>query len=420
MSTDKDKDLDDLFKKGLADPGEQHTGYREADWERMERLLDGPKKRGIMLYWLPVLGSVAALLLLVIGWWAITWKHNSADSSGSIVKTQIKKDTGISGGTIRQPGNNKNIQPGIVAGAHNNDQNVAGNNTRSMPKIFAAGSRRANTGSINDAVNPSHQVLVKDSPVLTDSYAQLTAVNPSERIDIAGKITGNLPASDLRAPVAGQEGNLPGKGIVVKRQNTFRPVYAISVLAAPDVNGVGSSFTQSKVGTNVGLMFAAGISRKLTISTGALYSVKPYATNFNNYHTLYQFPTNPVNVMADCRMIDIPLNISYQVYHHQQSKISIGTGLSSYLMLHESYNYTYADPGTAGPVSYNVRSPDKYFFGVMNLNATYERQLNSKVGITLQPYLKLPLTNIGYSQVKLQTTGVAVGLTWNLNPLTKP
>jgi hypothetical protein len=59
-------------------------------------------------------------------------------------------------------------------------------------------------------------------------------------------------------------------------------------------------------------------------------------------------------------------------------------------------------------------------FSIMNLQATYERKINSNVGLSLQPYLKIPLSDIGYSKVKVQTFGVAVGLNWNINSLTKP
>jgi hypothetical protein len=119
-------------------------------------------------------------------------------------------------------------------------------------------------------------------------------------------------------------------------------------------------------------------------------------------------------------MLDIPLNIGYQVFNKHQNKIIIGTGLSSYIMLHESYKFSYASASAAGPASYTVANSNGYYFGVLNLNATFERRLNSKVGVDIQPYIKLPLTNIGYSQVRLQTTGIAVGLHWNLNSLTKP
>ena len=252
----------------------------------------------------------------------------------------------------------------------------------------------------NDAYAVNHNVITPDSKAAQQAVATPPAAN----------------TTDLAA-------NTPVKPKTVKPRMAYRPQYTLSVVAAPDLNGV-SSFAQSKVGTNIGLTFAMGVSRKLTISTGALYSVKPYLTSFANYNSGsgYKWPVNPQSVTADCRMLDIPLNIGYQVYHKQQNKISIGTGLSSYLMLHESYKFTYNNlyGGASGPANYTVPNPGKYFFGVMNLNATYERQLNSKVGISIQPYLKVPLSNVGYSQVKLQTTGVAVGLSWNLNSLKTP
>jgi hypothetical protein len=117
-------------------------------------------------------------------------------------------------------------------------------------------------------------------------------------------------------------------------------------------------------------------------------------------------------------MIDIPLNVDYQVFNKQHNKISVGTGLSSYIMLSENYTFNY-NPYASGPAGFSVPHSDKYFFSILNLSATYQRQLNSKVGVSLQPYYKVPLEKIGYSQVRLQTTGVAFGVIWNLNTPSK-
>jgi hypothetical protein len=89
-------------------------------------------------------------------------------------------------------------------------------------------------------------------------------------------------------------------------------------------------------------------------------------------------------------------------------------------MMHQNYVFNYAYPYTIGPTNYTAKTNGKYYFGVLNLNATYQRQLNSRVGISFQPYLKLPLTNVGYSEVRLQSTGFALGLIWNINTFTKP
>ncbi|MGZ3823178.1 MAG: hypothetical protein ACXVB6_21470, partial [Mucilaginibacter sp.] len=67
MNKEKDDDLDNLFRKGLEDPVNE-AAFRDADWDAMEQMLDNRKKRPAIIYWLPILGSVAALLLIFLGW----------------------------------------------------------------------------------------------------------------------------------------------------------------------------------------------------------------------------------------------------------------------------------------------------------------------------------------------------------------
>ncbi|MGN6181010.1 MAG: hypothetical protein ACTHNW_17645, partial [Mucilaginibacter sp.] len=195
--------------------------------------------------------------------------------------------------------------------------------------------------------------------------------------------------------------------------SSYKPQFAITVLGSSDMNGL-NSFSQSKVGTNVGVLFSAGVFKRLTISTGAIYSSKPYITNTNNYHGGYVFPNTPTTVSADCRMIDIPLNLDYSLYNKHRNKFSVGTGISSYLMFHEAYNYTFSSNYGSGSSTYNVPNPGKYYLSILNLQATYQRQINSKLGLDVQPYMKLPLSGVGLYNSKLQSTGVAVGLTWSL------
>ncbi|HWZ13976.1 MAG TPA: hypothetical protein VNW95_01970 [Mucilaginibacter sp.] len=445
MNNEKDKSLDDVFRKGLEDPV-HHAVYKENDWHALEEMLDKHTKRRGVIYWLPVLGSAAALLLLFLGWWmfranpvqtstklqAANYRRQAKTGTGGPLRPPADHNntasqsinhqqttTGTSGGAVRQPIYHKQTSKNA---ANYYAGNVQNSKTGSAGKSFftstAAGSRRRTAGRAGDKQN----VLSGEPIIANRDYAALTAVSLTPVFEAGITGSSSVSAYQINMPAIGAVKNSTSTGkekIKIKSQQAFRPQFAISVLAAPDLNGVGS-FQQSKVGTNVGLLFSAAVSKKFTISTGALYSVKPYLTNFEDYHTPYKFHVSPVNVTADCRMLDIPLNLGYQVYNKQQNRLSIGTGLSSYIMLHEHYTYNYNDVYAYGPSGYTVPKSGKYFFGVLNLNATYERQLNSKIAISAQPYLKLPLTNIGYGQVKLQSTGVAVGLKWNLNSLTKP
>ena len=405
----EENELDDLFKKKLQDPVDNES-YNEADWDDMEQLLDKPKKRRGVVYWLPIYGSVAALLLLFLGYMVFRPKTANTKPGNNPQATVIKSaHSGTSGEPIRQQSDQspKVQKQTIIA------QNLAGGKRGAdrhpfQPSSADGAPRTAGVTQqdiAGDAATRSNELLTAQGTAYILGSAYI-AVEP----------VANHPLSVNNGSAAILEKKKPN----ITMQNIgYRPQLTLSIIAAPDLNGVGS-FQQSKVGTNEGLLFSVGLSRKLTVSTGAVYSVKPYITGFENYHTGYQFPVDPIHVTADCRMLDIPINIGYQVFHQHQNSISVGTGLSSYIMLHENFKFNYANTYYTGPAQYTVPNSAGYYFGILNLNATFQHQVNSKVGFSVQPYIKLPLTTVGYSQVRLQTTGVALGLTWNLNSSARP
>ena len=415
MNKEPNEGLDNLFKKKLDDPVDQ-AGFREEDWGSLEKMLDKHKKPRGIVYWLPLLSGVAALLLLFCGWWLFRGKETGNNSKGKPAVAAIHHqhaNTGQNGGPARQQApDTQNKKPLPVNYAKNVDHGINNSTGNSLFKRSADGARRT-AGSVKTAT----------ADTLAGRSDEMLAVNTplpafeSEQMRMPAPQVVDLSARSKRANAVSIADKKSMAKVTV--QKSFHPQFAVTVLAAPDINGVGS-FQQSKVGSNFGVQLSASISKKFTLTTGVVYSSKPYITPFENYHTPHQFSTDPVNVSADCKMLDIPLNLGYQLYNKHQSKISIGTGLSSYFMLHESYKFNYANSYVAGPSNYTVPNSNNYYFGVLNLNATYQRQITQKVSIAVQPYFKLPLTNIGYSQVRLQTTGVALGLSWNLNSVGRP
>ena len=405
----QENELDDLFKKRLKEPVDNES-YNEADWNALEQMLDKKKKRRGVVYWLPVYGSVAALLLLFLGY--MVFRPRTAVSKPEVNSQAVvphSAHSGTSGGSIRQQTNQSPKASKPVAIAKNSTSGKDGGHGKPSLPASADGARRI-AGLVKPI--PADQNIDRSTELLTPagtSYAlgsTRIAIEPMYAVVLNG---------NTRVASGGDHKSTK----LALKPTGYRPQLTLSVMAAPDINGVGS-FQQSKVGTNEGLLFSLGLSRKFTVSTGAIYSVKPYITPFANYHTGYQFPVDPIDVTADCRMLDVPLNIGYQIFNKHQNSISIGTGLSSYIMLHESFKFNYGNSYYTGPQQYTVPNSDGYYFGILNLNATFRHQVNSKVGFTVQPYLKLPLTSVGYSLVRLQTTGVALGLTWNLNSTSRP
>jgi hypothetical protein len=452
--------IDKIFKHGLEDPVDE-AAFREGDWDALEQMLDKDKKRrpGV-IFWLPILSS-AAVLLIFLGWWIFRPQvtDHAQKSHQQVAINQTKKTQQQTGDSQAQKSHALNSQSQKeqeqLAAVHQKKTSTVdatGNTTNNktektisglaQPKVksaYLAGNLKGNGHAIKNApvtnqpISTTEKNNGENAPVIagqnngdnTRDYAALTAVSATPGITQSNGIGMPVLASIDILPkattgTANDVGLKSGKSTIRKTGlSSIRPQYGLTVLASSELNGVGS-LQKTSAGSNYGVIFSAGVS-KFTLSTGVNYTMKPYSLPFSEYHTVYQFKNAPQTVNADCRMLDIPINLDYQVYNKHRNKISVGTGLSSYLMMNEDYTYDYGNTNVVnGPSYYNVKKPGKYLFSIMNLQATYTRQINSKVGISLQPYLKVPLSNVGYSQVKLETFGTAIGLNWNINSLTKP
>jgi hypothetical protein len=461
----KDNEFDDIFKKGLGDAG--GPAYREDDWNAFAQMLDTPKKKSGLIFWIPVL-SGAAILLIAFGWWVLRSENaqNGATKIQALTKvkqqtlavdtvkpvlaeknnvgTADKNDTGAGGKNAKEIYAQK-AKPKDVGSGDKNGPNVVeklaknrrkdtihwrSNSTTAAPNVLAANdkkpSRRShqsdkrkhgvnsirstvepdegtdNVYAVNSVVNQNRDtanLVAYNSGSITGSYSNILSVNP---LTIQAVALSTKPAL------------LPVKRIkpVIKSAG-FRPQYAISVIGAPEVNGV-NSLSQTSSGTNLGVLFSVELFNKLYITTGGMYSVKPYSSNVAGYgYNSSLTAHNITSIDANCHVLDIPLNFDYQFYNKGLNKLSVGTGLSSYIMLYEHYQYNYGDPDVNGSVNKTIPQTNKYIFGVLNLQATYTRLVTSNVGISVQPYMKLPLTGIGATGARLQTAGFAIGLNWN-------
>lgn len=436
MSAEEKNKLDELFKQKLGNP-DAFAEYDDQDWDDLEQLLDADKAPRGIIYWLPRLGAVAAVLLLFLGWWL--FKPAKIEDK-PMVANKPTTQAPVSNSSTDTANNNKGTLPvnngptktnaPVIAGAEKNNLAKAApvyahSTIKRAPAIANRKENKqpdANNNKPAVANNAQQEVLAKvddkpvnkindpvNNPATTDNKVNDANTATSTNVIASASTTtatdNTAYKSDLTPPV---------KKPKLSAASGFKPQFGLAIMASPDINGV-SSFQNSKVGTNIGLLLSVGVSRKLTISTGAAYSKKPYTTDFADYYAGYKFKTDPQDVFADCRVLDIPLNVDYKFYSKSSNSFSVGTGLSSYLMLKEKYTYDYAIPGTAGPASFTVTNKNRHYFGVLNLNATYEHQLNTKFSIAAQPYLKVPLTDIGNARVKLQSAGIALGVRWNIN-----
>ncbi|WP_426327229.1 hypothetical protein [Pedobacter sp. R-06] len=388
------KDIDKLFKDGLENPD---LPFNDLDWDNLEeRLHPTPKRRVVPLIWLTAVAGIAAMLLVVF---LLVRPNGDQPKNNPLVKTDTNahknennKPLGNKGDLIDKPMAN-NTSP-----ENSEESSLVGNNK--------------NSKATNDHKAAKTSPFNKDFPkVLEAGYINqnlLASVLSNPQISAKPKLV-EFEQPDYVATLASRKTEKIQPPVFKKKSR-----FVLSILAAPDLTSVQKSGKSSLSG-GFGVEATLFLTKKLSVTTGAAYAKKIYDSDFSQYNpnSNYVFKINPANIHANCDVIDIPINVNYKVFDGRRNSISVSTGLSSYLMLKEKYSYSY-NGAYQGPQSYEVRNQNQHYLGIANVGVEFQHKINNNLSISAKPFMKIPLTNIGYGNSKLSSTGVAVSVNMNL------
>ena len=181
--------------------------------------------------------------------------------------------------------------------------------------------------------------------------------------------------------------------------------------AGPEFGKVESS-NSGTIKPAFGIGIGYGFNKRFSIQTG-FYSVrKIYTSTGEDYNApawWQQYYPNLEEVNADCKVYEIPLVASYNFSTGKKTNFFASLGFSSYLMKKESYVYHYKT--NAGQYRVGKREFDndnKHLFSMANIALGYERKLTPGFSFNVSPYVKLPLSGVGFGKVKLTSGGVMV------------
>jgi len=390
------RDIDKLFKEGLENPD---LPFNDLDWDNLEEKLHPKEKRRIVpVIWFAAATGIAAMLLIVF---LFVKSDVNAPTKNSVVKVN----------------GNKKIETESEDKTRLNDSTAQINNLAENGVSNKENLRRFEAKhSVNSISNTSFK-------------GDFNKINDNDRLPLSSDvINGNLLANvnyglSLNAevnPVQYQSQKLVNSPGRTKLDKAFSPVFkskprlVLSILAAPDLTSVQSS-GKSDLSASFGAELTLFLTKKLSITSGAAYAKKIYDSDFSLYrpNSTYVFKVDPTNVHANCDVIDIPLNVNYKVFDNSRNSITVSTGLSSYLMLKEKYSYTYRDEYQK-PLDYEVKNQNQHYLGIANVGVEFQHKINNNLSISAKPFMKIPLTDIGYGNSKLSSTGVAVSLNMNL------
>jgi hypothetical protein len=184
------------------------------------------------------------------------------------------------------------------------------------------------------------------------------------------------------------------------------------VFASPDFTNVPGRAVGA-TGYNLGAQLEFRFLRRLRVGLGANYATKLYdasSYDYVPYPGIWQRYGRPDVIAADCRILELPLSLRYDVFQGERSAWSVSLGSSSYLMLNEEYRYQFAG-GREYP--HTEKRSGNHWLATLNVSVAYERMLARRLALRVEPTLKLPQGGVGYGHVRLRTAGVALGLRYD-------
>ena len=191
------------------------------------------------------------------------------------------------------------------------------------------------------------------------------------------------------------------------------PHFYAGLSAAPDFSTV--HFQSMKgIGTTFGVLLGYSLNKRWAIETGLYLDRKRYYTQGEYFSTknVRLYPGSKLlNVDGTCYMWEIPVNIRYNLSVGHKMTWFATTGLSTYLMSRESYNYAYWNGWATEDSYWNIHKASQYWFSIWNLSAGFEQHIGKVGNLRLEPYVRVPLSGIGTGSLPILSGGVNIGLT---------
>ena len=433
-----DQELDDLFRRSMS---EHEEPLWEEAWPLMKDKLTEKKDRKIGFIWF----RVAAIFLLIgaFGYFMLQRESspNQLSQNSASENEATKTDK-----AVKSEGTLEGTAP-IDASNTAQDSNKANEEKLTTPENLAEHKKvKVETRTTNDnkrdkkdlKIEPKEDVeLAIDyagkrefkkkaeetakvkADGLTEEKLDYTSLEPihvkSIRLKTLQPQLAYLPMSSDTVLVAVLEDTLNQNFIVSEQKykprikSTMGNRFSLALGLAPDLSKIkGSSF--GKMGHNFQLMLGYQLTPKIGVNAGIVHSLKFYEAYPADYNwpAQWSLPNTPLQeIDATCSMLDIPVGVNLTLLEKPMYKMYTHTGLTSYLMLNERYDYHYeneADPS----IKWRKWEGKSGFYAasVVNLSVGLERNISRGVSVQLEPFAKIPLNSIGFGDVRLMTSGV--------------
>jgi hypothetical protein len=435
--------LEQFFKKAASKPD---IAFNEEDWQKLEARLDAmpPDLSLAKTSGLKIASAVSLFVLFVIG--TVYWSY---ETTTEIPIAKADKEVSAEKGSPAT-----NDVSDSFSGSNAEESNPVldrrdGDGVMSRPETKESASRKPAAAVINKnvldgevnssahakSVDPNNESirLVNSGSAETQANFQPGIVRRSKdqtyqdlvqgsSATIAGKIK---QKADGQLPGAEEEGSRKEDAIVKEEyasgqtKHLVPPRLSLLLSLAPDFSSTSIN-KYTAPGGAFGAMLHYHIGNSWSVSAGVIKNQKKYTGDGEDYQPpkgYWKYYTNgviPESIDGSCSVLEIPVMVQYTLANVGRSRFLIGAGASSYVMLNESYRYYFDQPNPGAKDGWDSKDQSRFLFNMINFTIGYERQIAPGLRLGIEPYMKIPIEEIGWSKLKLFSTGASFTLRYNL------
>ena len=428
--------LEQFFKKAASKPD---IAFNEDDWQKLEARLDAmpPDLSLAKTSGLKIASAVSLFVLFVLG--TVYWNYElgseiSMEQTDQQVsaKNKLPATNQVSDSFL-----DSNIdEPNQTSERNDQVKTKVAETGKSNPRTTAVLIDKNISGArVNPTTHTDDEIIKLVNPVSDEKQAsfQPGIVRRSKdqtyqdlvqrsSATIAGKIKqkagGQLPGAE--------EEDSRKEDAIVKEEyasgqtkHLVPPRLSLLLSLAPDFSSTSIN-KYTAPGGAFGAMLHYHIGSSWSVSAGVIKNQKKYTGDGEDYQPpkgYWKYYTNgvvPESIDGSCSVLEIPVMVQYTLANVGRSRFLIGAGASSYLMLNESYRYNFNQPNPGAKDRWDSKDQSRFLFNMINFTIGYERQIAPGLRLGIEPYLKIPIEEIGWSNLKLFSTGASFTLRYNL------
>ena len=237
---------------------------------------------------------------------------------------------------------------------------------------------------------------------------ELISISPANAVKTKQKANVDLPGAE-EGDTGEAEPAVSEEDASVKQVAT--PRLSLLLSFAPDFSSTSNRY--SAPGKAFGAVLHYHMTPTWSLSAGIIRNNKRYTGDGEDYtppQGYWKYYTNgvvPYSIDGSCSVLEFPLMLQYTIATGSKHRWLAAAGTSSYLMLNESYRYNFEEPNPGAKEGWDSRRESKFYFNMLNITLGYERQVLPGLLIGIEPYVKVPLEEIGWSNIKLFSTGAS-------------